>query len=270
MPATGVSGLDLYVKDDTGHWRWVAIGWPEKFPTNVSVLASGLEHARREYLLFLPLYNGVSSVEIGVPKGSRIVPGEPLDARRRRPIVFYGTSITQGGCASRPGMAHTAILRRWLDWPVINLGFSGQGKMEPEVVALLAELDPVLYVIDPLPNMTVGEVEQRTEPLVRTLRQAHPQTPIVLVEVPKASSAFPPAEWRQWIAERNVALKATNDRLVAAGVPQLHYMTSAALLGRDGEATVDGGHPTDLGFLRMAEGFAAVLKPLLPKPTPDP
>src|SRR5262249_19903218 len=172
MPATGVSGLDLYVRTPSG-WRWAANGRP-KDRTNTAQLVSGLPAGTREFLLSLPPYNGVSSVEVGVPKGATVKPGPARPAEQRQPIVFYGTSITQGGCASRPGMVHTAILGRRLDRPVINLGFSGNGKMEPEMAALLAELDPAAYVLDCLPNMVAEEVEARVEPFVRARRKAHP------------------------------------------------------------------------------------------------
>src|SRR5690606_23832370 len=157
MPATGVSGLDLYVRLDGG-WRWLAVGQPRRGKTNTVALVSGLPPAKREYLLYLPLYNGVSSVELGIPEGKTISKAPP---RTVKPVVFYGTSITQGGCASRTGMVHTAILGRWLDCGVINLGFSGNGKMEPEMADLLAELDPSVYVLDCLPNMNSSEVTER-------------------------------------------------------------------------------------------------------------
>ena len=103
-----------------------------------------LPAGKREYLLYLPLYNGVRSVELGLPKDSTLAKAGTWSSAIGKPIVFYGTSITQGGCASRPGMVHTAILGRQLNAPVINLGFSGNGKMEPEMANLLAELDPAL------------------------------------------------------------------------------------------------------------------------------
>ena len=114
MPATGVSGLDLYVKSD-GRWRWLAVGFPKEQTTRVA-LVSGLPAGEREYLLYLPLYNGVSSVELGLQKGLKLAKADPYGAGQRKPIVFYGTSITQGGCASRPGMVHTAILQRRLGY----------------------------------------------------------------------------------------------------------------------------------------------------------
>ena len=142
MPATGVSGLDLYARDDAATGGGSAPAAPRQ--TNESrSLAAGLPAGRREYLLYLPLYNGVSSVEIGVPEGQTLARrAPPRPEGHRRPIVFYGTSITQGGCASRPGMVHTAILGRRLDRPVINLGFSGNGTMDPRSPSCSASSTP--------------------------------------------------------------------------------------------------------------------------------
>lgn len=123
--------------------------------------------------------NGIESLEIGVPAGAQF---EGLKPRADAPILFYGTSITHGACASRPGMVHTAILGRRLDRPVINLGFSGNGRMDVAVGELMAQVDAALYVIDCLPNMRPDQVTAKCAPLVRMLRAAHPDTPIVLVE----------------------------------------------------------------------------------------
>jgi hypothetical protein len=262
MPATGVSGLDLYVKTDGGQWRWLAVGRPTQ-ATNSVQLVSGIPAGTREYLLYLPLYNGVSSVEIGIPKDSMLAKAAPRPAASRRPIVFWGTSITQGGCASRTGMVHTAILGRRLEREVINLGFSGNGKMEPEVAQLLAEVDAAVYVIDCLPNMVADEVTERVEPLVRILRKAHPDTPIVLVEDRTYTDAFLIASKLERNQQSRAALRKAYGRLAADGVLHLHYLEGEGLLGDDGEATVDSSHPTDLGFVRMADVFEKVLEPLL-------
>ena len=144
MPATGVSGLDLYARDESGAWRWVMVTKPT-VPTIEAVVISGLAAGTREYAAYLPLYNGVESLEIGVPAGAMF---QGLPPRTDKPIVFYGTSITHGACASRPGMVHTAILGRRFDRPVLNLGFSGNGKMDAAVGSLLTEVDAVVYVID--------------------------------------------------------------------------------------------------------------------------
>lgn len=258
MPATGVSGLDLYLKEQ-GRWQFAGRA-PAKALTNECSLLHNRPPLKREFLLYLPLYNGIQALQLGIPATAHL---EAAPVRPQKPMVFYGTSILQGGCASRPGMAYPAIIGRHLDWPTINLGFSGNAISEPEVAQLLAELDPALYVLDALPNMTTAAVAERIEPFVKTLRQAHPQTPIVLVE----EVIYPNAKFVQFQQERNVrnntALKAAYARLRKAGVKQLYYLPSDNLLGKDGEATVDGVHPTDLGFLRMAETIEPVLRRLL-------
>jgi hypothetical protein len=260
MPASGVSGLDLYAQDDRGRWRWLGVGRPETAPRAQAQLIADLPAGRRAFMLYLPLYNGVESVEIGLDPNAAV---KPLPPRTAKPMVFYGTSIVQGGCASRPGMAYTAILGRRLDRAVINLGFSGSGPMDLEVAELMAELDPCVYVIDAVPNMSLPQVAERTEPFVRALRKGRATTPIVLVEDRTWTNAALVPAHRQHHAAMRAALKAACGRLVAAGVPALHIAPGEPLLGDDGEATVDGSHPTDLGFARMADALEPFLRSLV-------
>jgi hypothetical protein len=206
----------------------------------------------------------MTKLEVGVPKEHTLAKAPARPADRAKPIVFYGTSITQGGCASRPGMVHTAILGRRLDRPIINLGFSGNGKMEPELATLLAELDPAVYVLDCLPNMSPQEVSERVEPFARMLRAARPSTPIVLVEDRNYTDGVLVASKRERNEASHAALRASFDRLVADGVKDLYYLPGKDLLGDDGEATVDSSHPTDLGFMRQAAAFQSVLEKVLP------
>lgn len=259
MPATGVSGLDLYARDATGRDRWLAVAMPSS-QTTQTLLVSGVDPGPRLYTVYLPLYNVVESLEIGVEATSSFTPVAP---RADKPIVFYGTSIMQGVCASRPGMAFTAILGRRFDRPVVNLGFSGNGQMEPEVADLLAELDPALYVIDCLPNMAADMVAERAEPLVRKLRAARPDTPILLVEDRTYGyAAFRESARDQHRASR-AALRTAYENLRRSGVPGLEYLEGEDLLGSDGEAAVDGSHPSDLGMMRYADAYTEVLRRLL-------
>lgn len=257
MPATGVSGLDLYAKEQ-GRWRWLGNGRPAR-TVEEKVLVKGLKPGRREFLLYLPLYNGVDEIKIGVPE-TAILESGPRRASGIKPIVFYGTSIVQGGCASRPGMAYPAMLGRRLDWPMINLGFSGNAQSEPEVARLLAELDAAVYVLDPLPNMTAETVAERYERFVRLLREARPDTPIVMVE----NLEYPDGEFveahRERFAGANAKIKEIYKRLIETEQKKLFYVPAAKLIGDDGEGTVDGTHPTDLGFLRMADAIEPPLR----------
>ena len=258
MPASGVSGVDLYVKAK-GKWHWLGSGRPDKYPTEEKSLAAHMQPGRREYLLYLPLYNGVEELKIGVPQEAEFEPALPRP-EGLKPIVFYGTSIVQGGCASRPGMAYPAILGRRLERPQINLGFSGNAWGEPEVAQLLAELNPAVYVLDPLPNMKEESVGARLERFMEILRGAHPKTPIVLVE----SIAYPDGDLVGPRGERytksNARLRELYQRLVRAGDKHLLYVPAEGLIGADSEGTVDGTHPTDLGFMRMADAIEPTLR----------
>ena len=269
MPATGVSGLDLYVKHQD-QWRWLGVGFPrEKADSQESqsqraTLTRGIpKEARREFLLYLPLYNGVTEVKLGLPTGAALWKADARNGNPK-PVVFYGTSITQGGCASRPGMVHTAILGRWLDVPVINLGFSGNGRLEPEVGEFLVKIDASVFVLDCLPNLNPQQVAERAEPFVKLIRQRHPNTPIVLVEDRNYSNSFLVESQRKRNDGNQAALRAAFEKL-KGNDRNLYYLEGKHLLGEDNEGTVDSSHPTDLGFLRQAEAFQKVLAPILRK-----
>jgi hypothetical protein len=262
ITAVAASGLDLYARDDAGRWRWLGIGRPTKLPENVEPLVRGIPESKREFMVYLPLLNGVSSLEIGAPKGGEIAPAPPRPAGRK-PIVFWGTSITHGISASRSGMTHVAVLGRRFNREVINLGFSGNGKLEPEVAKLVAELDPAVFVLDCLPNLMAKEVTERAEPCVRTLRAAHPKTPILLVEDRNYPDGFLIASRRERNQSSQEALRAAYSRLQRDKVPGLFYLKGEELLGADGEDTVDGSHPTDFGFQRQAAAFEKVLRQIL-------
>ena len=254
MPATGVSGIDLYALDE-GTWKWVEVSRPKEVTTTQVI--DGLDPALRTYLGYLPLYNSTVKVEVGVPRNATF---QPVAPRKDKPIVFYGTSITHGASASRPGMPHPAILGRRLDKPVINLGFSGNGKMEPEVGALLTEIDAAAYVIDCLPNMTEPEVAERAEALVRQLREARPDIPIILVEDRTYTNAWIMKAKRDRHAGSRSALVRAYDNLVKSGVKGLSYVEGEKLLGDDTEGTTDGSHPNDLGFMRQADALEPPLR----------
>ncbi len=253
------SGLDLYGRDATGRWRWVGIGLPNAQEAEAT-LASGIRAELREYRIYLPLRNPVDSLEIGIPEGTRF---RPLPRSTQKPVVYYGTSIVHGIAASRPGMTHASILGRRLDVPMVNLGFSGKGKMEKELAILMSEIDAALYILDTLPNMEAPMIDERAEPFIRFLREARPNTPIVLIEDRTYGNSW----IRPYCADRNrdsrKAFRAIYERLVNEGMTGLHYIEGAPLLGDDDEATVDSSHPNDLGFARMADALEPVLRPLI-------
>ena len=258
MPATGVSGVDLYARDENGKWKWVQVTKPATQEVMAEII-KGLAPGYREYAAYLPLYNGVEFMSIGVKKGSKF---EGL-APREKPIVFYGTSITHGACASRPGMVHTGILGRMLDLPVVNLGFSGNGRMDKAVGEYLVQIDAAAYVIDCLPNMGPADVTAKCIPLVQQLRAAKPNVPIVLVEDRRFTNDWILPEKKQFHTDNHAALRAAFDQLRADGVGSLYYIHGDSLYGNDTEGATDASHANDLGFMRQAEFFVPVLRKAL-------
>ena len=260
MPATGVSGIDLYARDNDGKWKWVQVTKPATQEVQTEII-QGLEPGVREYAAYLPLYNGIEFLKIGVEKGASF---EGL-APRGKPIVFYGTSITHGACASRPGMVHTNILGRKLDMPIVNLGFSGNGRMDQAVGEFLVQLDAAVFVIDCLPNMQPADVTAKCEPLVKQLRAAKPNTPIVLVEDRRFTNDWITPKKRQFHTDNHAALRKAYDSLVAQGIEKLFYIHGDSLYGDDTEGATDASHANDLGFMRQADVFEPVLRKALSK-----
>lgn len=260
MPATGVSGLDIY-RWDGSSWRMAGIARPLQ-QRNRTFLCRRRPAAEVErFRVYLPLYNGITKMLLGVRPGSvwEVHPPE------KSPLCVYGTSIVQGGCASRPGMAPTAILGRLLDCPVINLGFSGNGRAEPPVADILAEIKPSAFIIDCLPNLNPDYAEAHLSEFIPRLLRGSEDIPVVFVGFLNA----PAREWTPEYAERSACVERVQSEILArykAEFPdKIYEIRGEALLGHDGEGTVDGVHPTDLGFQRMAMVLSAALRPILEK-----
>ncbi|MBN2680968.1 MAG: SGNH/GDSL hydrolase family protein [Bacteroidales bacterium] len=249
MAKTGIGGVDLYCKVDT-FWQYVNTGKPEKLE-NIQTLVEGMTKEKRVFILNLPLYDGVEILEIGIDKEAEI---KPYKAFEGKPIVFYGTSITQGGCASRPGMAYTNIISRKTGKECINFGFSGNGRMEPELAEIISEIDAEFFVIDCIANMKAPQVKENTEKLIRIIRQKHPKTPIIFIESLIYENGFFNSSRKENIDEKNRILYEEVRRVASLnGDSLIFYIDNKEFLGNDHEATVDGTHFTDLGFMRFSE-----------------
>lgn len=272
MPATGVSGVDLYAVTADGEYLWCAGRF--SFGDTIEYRYGHLEpndryHKKgREYRLYLPLYNSLRWLQIGVPRGREFA---QLPSRIEKPVVVYGTSIAQGACASRPGMAWTAIVGRRLDRPVINLGFSGAGQLDSEVVGLLGEIDAKVFVLDCLPNLTAPsgirppEVKDRILRSVKTLRQRRPGTPILLVEHGGYSDAGINQTSGRAAADANAVMRSAFDELRAGGMEGLGLLTQEEI-GMDRDCMVDGTHPSDLGMEHYADAYEKTLRVMLKEP----
>jgi len=267
MPAIGVSGVDLYSKTIDGLWTWCAgrISFGDTVVYRFTNLPSKDQHVdNREYTLYLPLYNSIKWMVIEMPEESTL---KPIPPRIEKPIVVYGTSIAQGGCASRPGLAWTNILERKLSAPVINLGFSGNGRLEKEVLDLITEIDAQVYILDCLPNLmpqgiSAAALKQRLTAAVLQLRKARPTTPILLTEHDGYTDGEMNAPSLKDYTEVNQVLKEVIDSLVASGVKILYKLTKTEI-NQDIESMVDGVHPNDIGMMRYADAYEKKLMLIL-------
>lgn len=255
LPSTAHSGIDVYVRTPDRGWRFVHNGRPGGVSNQTNVRFANT--AARECMVYLPLHNPVRTLAVASPGG--VVKAPERMGKRAKPVVIYGTSIVQGTAASRPGMAWTSILGRKMDWPVVNLGFAGQGRLDPEIGECLAEIDSAAVVVDCLWNSgSLGgrELGQRVQTIARAIRQARPNVPIVFVGRIHfdASRARNPSDTQQ----RNAVAE-----LKRSGVGGVHLVEAETMLGDDHDATVDGTHPSDLGMLRLAEAMERSLRPLV-------
>lgn len=260
MPATGVSGFDLYARDEKGEWRWAGINYPTAREETAEIVGA-LAGKMTEYRLLLPLYNGVESLEIGVPEGAVFIAENPDG---RKPVFQYGSSIDHGGCASRPGNAYCAVMSRRLDYPFVNFGFSGSACLEPEVAELIAETDPALFLLATF-NATSDIVAERGIRFIEIIRRKHPDTPIVLVGNYSVMN-----RWARPAVDLEYRRKAENvralyDHFMDAGDENIYLIDTSNFCGEniDWDGTVDGLHPNDLGMRRYADAVEEGIRPLL-------
>lgn len=267
MADTGTKGSDLYIHEGDSVWRHVNTNRPYLTDTTTkrveATYVSNLDGKMHEYLIYLPLYDGVDSLFVRVKPGSKITSGSKKLISPKRRIVAYGTSILQGGCASRTGMASTNIISRELNADVVNLGFSGEGKMDSYIAASLAGLKDVdLFLLDPIPNCTEAMCDSLTYGFVKTIAQAHPKTPVVFVAGPIYPYARYDSFFGNYLPKKNEAALRQIKRLQAEGFKNIYWIDSVNLDGVEDDGTVDGIHLTDLGFRHYADKVLPTLRKL--------
>ena len=265
--ASGQSGMELFEETDSGsrHIQTLipAMGGekgplgPEghgcrKQQNSCFPLPGGMRH----YALYLPLYNGLSQLLLGFPEGSEILPGR--SPMIEKPIVAYGSSITQGGCATKAGSCYTSILCRRLDAAQINLGFSGNGKGELNMAQYIATLPMSLFLLDYDHNApSPAHLRETHEPFFRAVREVQKDVPIIMISRPDFD--LNPEENRL----RRDIIQETYERAVAAGDQNVYFVDGETFYGSRERSlcSVDDIHPNDLGFLKMAD----VLEPIVRK-----
>ncbi len=252
---TGSAGFDMYVREEEGD-RYVKTFVPYDLEDHYESIHEFSKGTMREFLIHFPPYSSVSELYIGLQENATVEAASKY--RVEKPIVYYGSSITQGGCASRPGNIYTNIISRRLDADHINLGFSGNGKGEPTMAAYIADLEMSAFVLDYDHNAFDPEHLRKThEPFFKAVREKHPDIPVVMCTRPKIYL-------NKLEVQRREIVKETYERALANGDKNVYFLDGNDLMALCGnEGTVDNCHPTDFGFYSMAKAIGDVLEKVL-------
>lgn len=264
MPATGQSGFDLYVQNE-GIQRYLKT---TRFPHDTIRYQVEIfnvdERQLRAFTLNFPLYNGVNSVQIGFEEGSDLK--APLPFSRSGKFVIYGTSITQGGCVARPGMVYSNILSRKLDVQFVNLGFSGNGRGEPELAQLINQIPGTSFIILDYEANASKTIVNTLGPFVTILREKHPDTPILIMSKIRYADATAGGSAYESLMDNRDFQKNLVDNRRTAGDKNIYFLDGSKVLGGDyDECTVDGVHPTDLGSYRIANALLSSIESIISK-----
>lgn len=260
MPLTCLCGLDLYVKSEGDSTpRYIRNFMPQMSITDSfeQIVNFNYDKKKSEITINLPVFSSVEKVYIGLQESATVEPSP--EYTHKTPVVFYGSSITHGGCASRPGNTYTEMLSRKYDFDYINLGFSGSAKGEKEMAEYVASLDMSVFVLDYDHNApTPAHLEETHESFYKTVREAHPNLPIIMISKPTY------VLWPDDI-KRIEIIKKTYDNALAAGDRNVYFIDGSKFFPDDVKysAFVDDCHPNDLGFYFMAKEIGDVLEKLL-------
>lgn len=262
LTAIAQKGLDLYIKRN-GVWEFAAIGKPAlDSDSSKCNLISDMDGTEKECLLYLPIFSETKQLEIGTDSLSDI---EALPYPFDKKILIYGSSIVHGAEASRAGTTYVSKLSRRTGLNFINLGFSGNARMENALADYLADTDADAYILDCVPNATVAEITGRTVYMIKTIRNKHPEAPIIVMQSIIMDIGNFSLKEKENIRIKNETMRTEVENLKKAGVEKLYFIEGTDLIGSDHEGTGDGIHPNDLGFERMAGYLQPILEDVLKK-----
>ena len=270
MAMTGIKGTDLYrLNEVTGKWEYVNTARPQEKNFKADSIQSKLyvdymDGEMHEYMIYLPLYDGINWLQIGVDSAAQLIQPQVDNPRSMGKIVVYGTSIQQGGCASRTGMVPTAMIQRDFNLECVNLATSGQARMDFYIAEAMASIeDAICYVLDPVPNCTKDRCDTATYDFVKILRTLRPEVPIIMVDGLMYPYTRHDSYHAEYLPQKNECFRRGFDEHVAENAKGMYYMTHEGQTGPDMEGTVDGIHLTDYGFRAYADLLEIHLKEAL-------
>lgn len=246
-PLITQSGLDLYILKD-GKWVFAGVGKPSyNSQSHKSEIAENMDGSMKQCMLYLPLFDRLDSLKIGIDPGARI---EPVDNPFKGKVIAIGSSITHGSGTSRPGMAWPARLQRALGAEVVNLGASGQCKLESFFAQIAAESEADAFIFDVFSNPSAEQIFERFDDFLKIIRASHPKTPLIFLQTLTRPKRTFNTKIEKFEAAKQLAAQQKMDSLLRVD-PNVYFINPGMPIGDDGEATCDGVHPTDLGHERI-------------------
>ena len=259
MSAIGGQGLDVYVNG--AYWSSVAVA---KRGQEEKVFFTDAGDKKKHITIYLPTFQELRIEAIGVDQGAELT--APKAFALKRPVVFYGSSILQGACSSRPGMSYPAILARMLNVDYVNLGFSGNGRGEKEVTALLSEIDASCFVFD-LGKSYRRQGSAAYSAMLAAIRSRHPKIPMICITPIISTRELHQKGYAELSRHVRQAMRRGARKHIDAGDTLIHLIRGTDLLGaKDTDAFQEGVHPTDLGFHRIAVRLGPTLEKALGRP----
>ena len=261
MSAVGVSGIDLYIGEPGKQSFWKASRAMKEDGEYTHTYFKGFSGEIREFTLYLPAYAQLKTLKIGIMPDAEFLP--PTAYKIQKPMVVYGTSITQGGCSSRGSNNFMGILERRMNADVVNLGFSGSGLGEAVMAELMSEIEASVYMVDSVANMSPEVMEQNYENFVRILRKNRPETPVVLMTKPHYGTEIQPFMAEYYVKQHKVLFE-TYDKLKSEGDEKVYLFDTGKFIQAGGDhPSVDGTHLTDVGYYKIADGLEPVLREII-------
>ena len=256
-------GLDLYIEKD-GKWYFVGVGRPSgdqnKCDSNWKI-AKNMPEGTKRCMLYLPVWCEVTGLQIGVDAGSSI---ETIESPYRYKVLTHGSSVTHGASASRPGMTYTARMSRYTGFDFINFGFSGECKLQPEFAKIIAETEADAYMFDAFSNPSAKEIRERLEPFIKTITEAHPDKPFIFLQTHMREDTLFEEKWLKFNLERRATVRELMPQMVKK-YKNVYFLDAENITSADYDGTVDGAHPTDLGFDNFIKTWMPKVKKILKK-----
>ena len=256
-------GLDLYIEKD-GKWYFVGVGRPSgdqnKCESSFKI-AKNMPSGTKKCMLYLPAWCEVTELQIGVDAGSSI---EAIESPYRYKILTHGSSVTHGASASRPGMTYTARMSRYTGFDFVNFGFSGECKLQPEFAKIIAETEADAYMFDAFSNPTPKEIRERLEPFIKTITEAHPDKAFIFLQTHMREDTLFEEKWLNFNLERRATVRELMPQMVKK-YKNVYFLDAENITSADYDGTVDGAHPTDLGFDNFIKTWMPKVKKILKK-----